>query len=144
MTRRLRGLLLVGFVASLSCGERLVEGETDERRHYCTPIVAYIEEPGGERFRLLNSETGVTQDWWCFCAEAADVDEEFREWANEEGYQACLAFVEREGYNVEHSDCQENYETGLFGAAYGQNRYDIDAEAPYCDELDESVGCAVR
>ena len=137
MTRRLRALLLIGLATSLACSERLAEEERGDERRYCTPLVVYIEEPGSERLRLHDSESGESQSWWCTCIAEDEVDEDFRLWVNEEAHHACLEFVEREGYEPAHSTCQEFYEKGLWGAAFGFNEYDLTIEPPYCDDIDE-------
>ena len=147
MTRRRRALLtalLLSAGLSASCSERLAERDPLDPRIRCAPLIAYIDVPGQERFRLEDSETGLSYDLWCTCTTHEEFlyDEEFREWVSEMAYDACLEFVEREGYDPEHSSCTESYEEGYWDHAFGLAEHDISEDPAFCEG--EPVGCGVE
>ena len=146
MTRRrsLLTALLLSTGLSASCSERLAERDPEDPRIRCAPLIVHIEAPGQERFRLDDSETGLSHDLWCTCTTQDEFlyDEEFREWVSEMAYAACLEFVEREGYDPAHSSCTESYDEGYWDHAFGLADYDATKEPRFCEG--EPVGCGVE
>ena len=136
--------LLVGAGLSASCSERLVERDIYDPRIRCALLITHIEEPGQERFRLEDSETGLSYDLWCTCTTHEEWldDEEFRVWVNEMAYEACVEFVEREGYDPEHSTCLASYDEGYWTEAFGVADYNAGEEPRFCEG--EPVGCGVE
>ena len=139
--------LILGAGLSASCTQRLVERDPFDPRMRCAIIIAYVEEPGQERFRLLNSQTDLLHDQWCTCTtheewETWPLDEEFAAWVQYMAYEACLDFVTREGYDPAHSDCLETYESGFW--SFGLAMDDISEDPAFCDAGEPPPGCGIE
>ena len=145
MKHRRSSIFIGALVLSASCSERLAERDIYEPRIRCALLITHIEEPGQERFRLDDSETGLSYDLWCTCTTHEEFlyDEEFRVWGNEMAYDACIEFVEREGYGPEHSTCQASYEEGYWIDNFGLADHNAGEQPRFC-EGDEPVGCGVE
>ena len=143
---RTTALLVCAAALSASCSERLTERDFYDPRNRCSPIVAYLEPPGQARFRLYDSSTGRNFDLWCTCTtheQWLGEDEAFTQWVSEMSYEACLEFVEREGYDPADSTCEAYYEDGYWESNLGLAEDDISAEPEFCETADAPSGCGV-
>ena len=90
--------------------------------------------------RLQDSQTGEFHDTMCTCTTHEEfLDAEYRSLMNELSYDACVEFVEREGYAVEDSSCVEDYEAGYWALGFGHGEYELSGEPEFCDSA--PVGC---
>ena len=144
MSRR-AGLLVAALLvgAMSSCAERQVERDIYDPRIRCALIITHIET-GGERFRLHDSITGKSYGTMCTCTTHEELfDPDFRLMINEMSYDACVEFVEREGYAVEDSTCLEDYEAEYWAVAFGHAEGDPNGEPEFCDSMSVG-GCGVE
>lgn len=146
--RRNMTLLAVACTSlSASCSERQLARDVEEPRIRCAPIVAHIELPGEDSFRLYDSNTGLNFDRWCTCTtheQWLGEDEPFLEWVNEMSYEACLEFVEREGYDPAYSSCLTYYEDGYWTLAFGIAEHSVVEDPEFCEPYNEPAGCGVE
>ena len=124
MTRHHRSLLFTALLLSTglsaSCSERLTERDPEDPRIRCALLITYIEEPGGQRFRLHSSETGLSHDQWCTCTTHEEfLDPDYRLMINDLAYEACVDFVAREGNDLAYSTCLESHEASEWAEAFG-------------------------